>query len=49
MDSDISIDIKSRATVLMFVDYLYMVRRDVQKALKIFRSFEIFEEKHQNL
>jgi hypothetical protein len=39
INTGISIDIKSRTMVVMFVDYFYMVRRDVQKALKIFRNF----------
>lgn len=29
---------------MLYVDYLYMVRRDVEKATTMFRSISIFEE-----
>jgi len=41
--------VKCSTTILLFIDYLYMVRRDVVNTLRICRTFEIYEESHHML
>lgn len=44
-----NLKVKCNTIILLFIDYLYMVRRDVANTLKICREFEIYEESHYML